>query len=137
MKLVTISPYAITRNKYKESNSFNDQTSNFRKQIFTCSDSTKQTLERIFDLFKLIKRYYINAIDVILVLLLSAFGIAFRCIYYLFHMLIGVTYIEAEIQSTPLHLIELFRSQFLGNSPKITNQLFFKSFCGWLLSPNK
>ena len=44
MKLVTISPYAITRNKYKRiKNSFNDQTSSFRKQTFTRSNSTKKT----------------------------------------------------------------------------------------------
>ena len=44
MKLVTISPYAITRNKYKRiKNSFNDQTSSFRRQTFTRSNSTKKT----------------------------------------------------------------------------------------------
>ena len=37
-------------------------------------------------------------------------------------------YTEAEIQSTILHLIELLSRQFLGNSPKIKNQLFFKNF---------
>ena len=68
-----------------------------------------------------------------LVLLLSVFGIVFRCIYCLFLMLNGVTYTEAEIQSTALLLIELLRRQFLANSQKITNQLFFKSLCGWLL----
>ena len=42
-------------------------------------------------------------------------------------MLNGVTYTDAEIESTALHLLELLSRQFLGNSPKITNQLFFKS----------
>ena len=47
-------------------------------------------------------------------------------------MLNGVTYTDAEIQSTTLHLLELLSKQFLGNSPKITNQLFFKNLFGWL-----
>ena len=38
MKLATISPYAITVNKYKKSNG---QTSNFCKQTSTCLNSTK------------------------------------------------------------------------------------------------
>ena len=42
-------------------------------------------------------------------------------------MLNGVTYTDAEIESTALHLLELLSRQFLGNSPKITNQLFFKN----------
>ena len=78
-----------------------------------------------------------NAIDVIIVLLLAVFGIAFWCIYCLFHMLNGAKCTEADIQSTALHLIELLRRQFLGNSRKIINQLFFKSLCGWLLQTNK
>ena len=31
----------------KESNSLNDQTSGFRKQRFTCSNSTKQKLAKV------------------------------------------------------------------------------------------
>ena len=42
-------------------------------------------------------------------------------------------YTEVEIQSTAPHFIELLSRQFFRNSPKITNQLFFKSFFGWLL----
>ena len=38
-------------------------------------------------------------------------------------MLNGVTYTEAEIQSTAMHLIELLRRQYLGNSPKTRSQL--------------
>ena len=45
----------------------------------------------------------------------------------------GVTYTDAKIQGTALHLFELLNRQFLGNSPKITNQLFFKNLFGWLL----
>ena len=32
---------------------------------------------------------------------------------------------RAEIQSTVLHLIEILSRQFLGNSPKIANQMIF------------
>ena len=49
MKLVTISPYAITTNN-------NNQISNFCKQKFTCSNSTKYTLGKMFKLFKLIEK---------------------------------------------------------------------------------
>ena len=55
------------------------------------------------------------------------------CFCCLLYMLNGVTYTEVELQSTAPHLIELFSRQFLRNSPKITNQLFFKSFFRWLL----
>ena len=133
MKLFTNSPYAITRNKNKESNSFNDQASSFRKQIFTYKLNETNISKGYFIYSNLLIGYYTNAIDVILVLLLSVFGIAYQCIYCLFLMLNGITYIEAKIQSAALHLIELLRRQFLGTSPKIANQLFFKSLCGWLL----
>ena len=39
-------------------------------------------------------------------------------------MLHDIMYTEVEIQSTVPHIIE----QFLGNSPKITSQLFSKNF---------
>ena len=55
------------------------------------------------------------------------------CFYCLLYMSNGVTYTEVELQSTAPHLIKLFSRKFLRNSPKITNQLFFKSFFGWLL----
>ena len=42
MKLLTRSHYAITIDKIKESNSFNDQTSNYCKQAFTCLNTTKR-----------------------------------------------------------------------------------------------
>ena len=57
---------------------------------------------------------------------------ASRCFYCLFHMLNGVTYTDAKIQNTALHLFELLSRQFLENSPKITNQIFFKNLFGWL-----
>ena len=61
-------------------------------------------------------------------LLLSVVGIGFRCIYCLLHMLNGVMYTEAEIQSTVLHLIQLLSRQFHENSPKITNKLFVNGY---------
>ena len=59
------------------------------------------------------------------------------CFHCLFHMLNDTAYTEAVIQSTALHLIELLHRRFLGNSPKKTNQLFFKNLFGWLLSASK
>ena len=41
VKLVTISPYAITINSIKESDSFNEQTPNFHKYTFAYSNSMK------------------------------------------------------------------------------------------------
>ena len=66
--------------------------------------------------------------------MLSRFDmISLPTFYCLLCMLNGVTYTEVEIQSTAPHFIELFSRQFFRNSPKITNQLVFKSFFGWLL----
>ena len=42
-------------------------------------------------------------------------------------MLIGVMHTDAEIQSIALHFFEHLSRQFLENSTKITNQLFFKN----------
>ena len=46
MKLVTIPLTQLQEISIKKPNSFNGQTSSFRKQTFTCSNSTKQTLAK-------------------------------------------------------------------------------------------
>ena len=46
MKLVTIPLTQLQEISIKKTNSFNGQTSSFRKQTFTCSNSTKQTLAK-------------------------------------------------------------------------------------------
>ena len=69
------------------------------------------------------KRYLIvDATDVIIVLLLCTSVLLLSIPH-------AVTYTEAEINLTALNFIE----QFLGNSLKITNQLFFKNLFAWLI----
>ena len=89
----------------------------------------------MFDLFKLINK----DATVINILFFTCYHFwlditfASRCFCCLFHVLNGVTYTDAKIQSIVLHLFELLSRQFLRNSPKITNQIFFKHLFGWLL----
>ena len=135
MKLVTIPLKQSQSISLKASNCFNDQTSNFVNKHLLVATPRNKHQRGMFDLFKLINKDT-TVIDILFQRCCYHFWLditfASRCFYCLFHMLIGVTYTDAKIQNTALHLFELLSRQFLENSPKITNQIFFKNLFGWL-----
>ena len=104
-----------------------------KHQIFVSKYLLAQTprnkhQQRIFDLLKLINKDTTVIINILFQCCCHHFSaqyyVASGHFYCLLHIINGK---RTQMPSTALHFFELLSRQFLGNFPKTTNQLFFKT----------